>query len=80
MVAQGPRWLSELICGQVTDLNALGKREKRSKRSVQMLISLAFVASDIVAALIEGKLPRGTGITNLVNRHSTGPNNVVSWA
>jgi len=65
-VAMGRRWLSELASGEASDTEALARRENRSKRSIHMLISLAFVAPDIVEALIEGKLPRGIGITKLV--------------
>jgi site-specific DNA recombinase len=39
----------------------------RIKRSVHMLISLAFVAPDIIEALIAGRLPRGIGITRLAD-------------
>ena len=42
-------------------------REQRSKRSVHMLIWLAFVAPDIIEALIAGRLPRGNGITCLAD-------------
>jgi hypothetical protein len=66
-VALGRRWLGELVSGTVVDTEALAQRENRSKRSVHMLISLAFVAPDIVEALIEGKLPRGIGITKLTD-------------
>ncbi len=66
-VALGRRWLAELVSGEVDDTEALARRENRSKRSVHMLISLAFVAPDIIGALIEGKLPRGIGITKLVD-------------
>jgi site-specific DNA recombinase len=66
-VALGRRWLGELILDEVRDTEALAQRENRSKRSVQMLISLAFVAPDIIEALMEGKLSRGIGITKLVD-------------
>jgi DNA invertase Pin-like site-specific DNA recombinase len=66
-VALGRRWLGELVSGEVGDTEALARRESRSRRSIHMLISLAFVAPDIIEALIEGKLPRGIGITKLVD-------------
>jgi hypothetical protein len=65
-VALGRRWLGELVSGGVGSAEALARREKRSKRSVQMHLSLAFLAPDIVKAVIEGKLPRGIGITKLI--------------
>jgi len=49
------------------DNEALAAREQRSKRSVDMLISPAFVAPDIIEALIAGRLPRGIDITRLAD-------------
>lgn len=66
-VALGRQWLQELISGEVSDTEALAGREQRSKRSIHMLISLAFVAPDIIEALIAGRLPRGIGITRLAD-------------
>ncbi len=66
-VAMGRQWLNELVSGQVEDTEALASREQRTKRSVHMLISLAFVAPDIIEALIAGRLPRGIGITRLAD-------------
>ncbi|MEO8897035.1 MAG: hypothetical protein ABI450_14280 [Rhizomicrobium sp.] len=62
-VALGRQWLHELVSGQIPDTEALAPREQRSRRSIHMLISLAFVAPDIIEALIVGRLPRGIGIT-----------------
>ncbi|MGZ5921711.1 MAG: hypothetical protein ACXWLJ_08815 [Rhizomicrobium sp.] len=66
-IALGRQWLGELVSGQILDTEALAAREQRSKRSVHMLISLAFVAPDIMEALIAGRLPRGIGITRLAD-------------
>src|SRR5262249_18333794 len=66
-VALGRQWLNELASGQIQDTEALAIREQRSKRPVPMLISLAFVAPDIIEALIAGRLPRGIGITRLAD-------------
>jgi hypothetical protein len=41
------------------------KREGCSARQVNMTLSLAFIAPDIVKAAIEGRLPHGIGITRL---------------
>jgi len=66
-VALGRHWLNELVSGQIFDTEALAAREQRSKRSIHMLISLAFVAPDTIEALIAGRLPRGIGITRLAD-------------
>ncbi len=66
-LAQGRRWLNELVTGTVPDTDAIAEREGRSKRSVHMIVSLAFVAPDIVEAAVAGSLPRGIGITRLID-------------
>jgi site-specific DNA recombinase len=70
-VSQGRRWLNELISDPKLTIDALAEREDRSKRSVNMLLSLNFLAPEIVRALIAGKLPRGIGITKLVDLPSS---------
>jgi hypothetical protein len=40
-------------------------REKRSVRQVNMTISLAFLAPNLVKAAVEGRLPRGIEIERL---------------
>lgn len=66
-LALGRLWLNELVTGKVPDTDAIAEREERSKRSVHMIISLAFVAPDIVEAAVTGRLPRGIGITRLID-------------
>jgi hypothetical protein len=66
-VAKGRLWLKELVAGKVADPDAIAVREERSKRSVQMMISLAFVAPDIIEAAIAGSIPRGIGLTRLMD-------------
>jgi hypothetical protein len=48
-----------------TNVESIAKREKCSVRQVNMTISLAFLAPDLVKAAIEGLLPRGIGVTRL---------------
>jgi hypothetical protein len=45
----------------------LAAREGKSERSIRMTLSLAFVAPPIVAAAIEGRLPRGFGAKRLMD-------------
>ncbi len=66
-IALGRSWLQELTNGKVKDTDAIAAREDRSKRSVHMMLSLAFVAPDIVEAAISGRLPRGIGISRLID-------------
>jgi len=66
-LAQGRLWLNELLTGKVPDTETIAAREDRSKRSVQMTMSLAFVAPDIIEAAVAGRLPNGIGIMRLVD-------------
>ena len=66
-VAHGRSWLKELSNGQITEIDTIATREGRSERSVQMMISLAFVAPDIIEAAVRGSLPRGIGLTRLMD-------------
>jgi len=46
----------------VTTVAELCTRENCSVRQVNMAISLAFLAPNLVKAAVEGRLPRGIGI------------------
>ena len=64
-IARGRCWLDEIVAGTVTSVEQIAAREKCSIRQVHMTISLAFVAPELVKAAIEGRLPRGIGVTRL---------------
>jgi site-specific DNA recombinase len=64
-IARGRRWLDELVTDAKADAECIAKRERCSVRQVNMTISLAFLAPDLVRAAIEGRLPRGIGVTRL---------------
>jgi site-specific DNA recombinase len=64
-IARGRRWLEDVVSGRVTNVAELCAREKRSVRHVNMTISLAFLAPNLVKAAVEGRLPRGIGIERL---------------
>ena len=66
-IATARHWLDELICGKVRDHDEIAKREGRSERSVRMILSLAFLAPDIVTAAITGTLPRGLGLSDMTD-------------
>ena len=61
------RWLDELITDPDQTIETIAVRERRSERSIRMTLSLAFVAPPIVAAAIEGRLPRGFGAKRLMD-------------
>jgi hypothetical protein len=64
-IARGRRWLEEIVSGSVTDVQQIAARQKCSVRQVNMTISLAFLAPDLVKAAVEGRLPRGIGVERL---------------
>jgi len=64
-IARGRRWLDDVVSGRVTTVAELCTRESCSVRQVNMTISLAFIAPNLVKAAVEGCLPRGIGIERL---------------
>jgi hypothetical protein len=61
------RWLDELLSDPLQTLEALALREGKTDRSIRMILSLAFLAPNIVKAAVEGRLPRGFGLKRLVD-------------
>ena len=66
-VAKGRRWLDEIISGKVEGIEAIAACEGVSERSARMGLSLAFLAPDIVQAAVDGTLPRGLGVSRLMD-------------
>jgi site-specific DNA recombinase len=64
-IARGRRWLDEVVSGSVAGVEQIATRQKCSVRQVNMTISLAFLAPDLVRAAVEGRLPRGIGVERL---------------
>ncbi len=64
-IAKGRQWLDDVISGRVATVQEICIREKCSVRKVNMTISLAFLAPNLVKAAIEGRLPRGIGVERL---------------
>ena len=51
----------------MADIEALAAREGRSARSVTMLLSVAFLAPDLVKAIVDHRMPRGIGLTQMMD-------------
>ncbi len=64
-IARGRRWLDELMTDPKADTECIAAREGCSIRKVNMTISLAFLAPDLVKAAIDGRLPYGLGVARL---------------
>jgi site-specific DNA recombinase len=65
-IARGRRWLDELATNGIATAETIARREGCSIRKVNMTISLAFLAPDLVKAAIDGRLPHGMGVARLV--------------
>ena len=64
-IAKGRQWLDDVVSGRMTTVAELCARENCSARQVNMTISLALLAPDLVKAAVEGRLPRGIGLERL---------------
>jgi len=65
--SRGRSWLDELTRDPAASAETIAKRQGCSARKVNMTISLAFLAPDLVKAAIEGRLPHGIGTTRLTD-------------
>jgi len=63
----GHHWLDELVAAPQQSIETIAAREGKTERSIRMTISLAFLAPAIVKAAIEGRMPRGSGVTRLAD-------------
>jgi site-specific DNA recombinase len=56
-----------MIANPKANAESIATREGCSARKVNMTISLAFLAPDLVKAAIDGRLPHGMGVTRLTD-------------
>jgi len=61
------RWLDELLTGPAQTIESIAARERKSERSIRMTLSLAFLSPELVKSAIDGRLPRGFGLTRLID-------------
>jgi Resolvase, N terminal domain len=66
-IVKGRRWLDEIASSVAPDIESIAARERLSARSARMVLSLAFLAPDIVEAAANGTLPRGFGVSRLTD-------------
>ena len=66
-IATARSWLDGLIKGSVADIAELAAARHRTPRSVRMMLSLAFLDPAMVDAACQGNLPRGYGVTRLMD-------------
>lgn len=65
-VAAARKWLDALLQSDVRDLDEIAKRERRSERSVRMVLSLAFLSPEIPLQS-EALCPRGLGLSDMTD-------------
>jgi site-specific DNA recombinase len=66
-ITRGRRWLDELTTDPSITTDSIATREGCSVRKINMTISLAFLAPNLVKAAIDGRLPYGMGIARLTD-------------
>lgn len=66
-IARARSWVEELVKGSVGDVAELAARENRTARSIRMTLSLAFLDPALIDAACTGTLPRGYGVTRLMD-------------
>ena len=66
-IARARCWLTELITDPGARPESIAKREQCSVRKVNLTLSLAFLAPDLVKAAIDGALPHGMGVARLAD-------------
>ena len=64
-IARGRRWLDELMTDPTANTESIAKRAACTARKVNMTLSLAFLAPDLIKAAIDGRLPHGMGVARL---------------
>ena len=79
-IARGRRWLNELISDPSANAESIAERESCSIRKVNMMISLAFLAPELVKAAIEGRLPHGMGVVRLCDLPAEWSRQTKCWA
>jgi DNA invertase Pin-like site-specific DNA recombinase len=75
-IARAHRWFDDLVAGRVASMAEIGKREGLPKNYVSWLIRLAFLAPEIVEAIIQGNHPPELTAQTLITRRIDLP---LSW-
>ena len=65
-IATARAWLDGLVKGTTTDLAEVASRHNRSERSIRQTLSLAFLDPALIDAACAGTLPRGYGVSRLM--------------
>ena len=66
-IAQGRIWLDSLTSSSSESIQSIAKYQSLSEKTVRSTLSLALLAPHIVDATIEGRLPRGLTVTQILD-------------
>ena len=66
-MTKGRQWLDETINDPKASAQSIAIREGLPERSARSIMSLAFLAPDIAKAAVDGTLPRGFGVSRLID-------------
>ena len=67
-VVRGHDWFEQIVQGEVTGGRAIGKLENLDERYVSRILPCAFLAPDIVEAILDGRQPEDLTLDKLVAR------------
>ena len=67
-VAKARIWAHQLMTGEVSSIAEIAKRERTSRPHASRLLNLAFLAPDIVQAILEGKQPPELNVKAMTRR------------
>ena len=59
---QAKVWFDDLASGSALSIRALARREKVHERDISRVLQLAFLAPDIVEAILAGRHPQGVTV------------------
>jgi site-specific DNA recombinase len=66
-IAKGASWLEEILSDPAARIETIAAREGLHQRSARSILSLAFLAPDIVKGALAATLPRGFGVSRLID-------------
>ena len=67
-VAKSRVWAHQLMTGEVSSIAEIAKRERTSRPHASRLLNLAFLAPDIVQAILEGRQPPELSVKAMTRR------------
>ncbi len=67
-VAKARVWAHQLMTGEVSNIVEIAERERTSRPHASRLLKLAFLAPDIVQAILEGRQPPELSVKAMTRR------------